>query len=125
MIRFTTKGDFNKTFKFLKKMETRDVSKILEKYGAMGVSALSAATPVDSGKTANSWDYEIVRSGDDATIHWINTNENNGVYIAVILQFGHGTRNGGYVEGIDYINPAMKPVFDKIAEEAWAEVTNS
>ena len=125
MIRFTTKGDFNKTFKFLKKMETRDVSKILEKYGAMGVSALAAATPVDSGTTAKCWGYEIVRSGDNATIYWTNTNQNKGVYIAVILQFGHGTGTGGYVQGIDYINPAIRPVFDKIAEEAWMEVVNS
>lgn len=125
MIRFTTKGDFNKTFKFLEKMKKRDVSKILEKYGQMGVSALAAATPVDSGATANSWSYEIVRKGDDATIYWTNTHQNKGVYIAVILQYGHGTGTGGYVQGRDYINPAIRPVFDKIAEEAWLEVVNS
>lgn len=125
LIRFTSKGDFNNTFRFLKKMENFKVAKILEKYANMGVSALADATPIDSGATASAWGYEIVTSGEDATIYWTNTNENKGVYIAVILQFGHGTGTGGYVVGRDYINPAMRPVFDKIAEEAWAEVTNA
>ena len=91
----------------------------------MGVSALAQATPVDSGATASSWGYEIVVSGEDATIYWTNTNQNKGVYIAVILQFGHGTGTGGYVAGRDYINPAMRPIFDKIANEAWMEVVNA
>lgn len=125
MIKITNKGDFNKTFKFLKKMEEIRVGEILEKYAKDGVSALSAATPVDSGKTASSWGYEIEVSGDTATIHWTNSNENKGVNIAVILQFGHGTGTGGYVQGRDYINPAMRPVFDRIAEEVWREVINS
>ena len=125
LIRITSKGDFNNTFRFLKKMSNFKVNKILEKYGAMGVSALAAATPVDSGLTANSWGYEISVGKEGATIHWINTNQNNGVYIAVILQYGHGTGTGGYVQGRDYINPAIRPVFDKIAEEAWMEVVNS
>ena len=125
LIRITSKGDFNNTFRFLKKMSNFKVNKILEKYGAMGVSALAAATPVDSGLTADSWGYEISVEKEGATIHWTNTNQNNGVYIAVILQYGHGTGTGGYVQGRDYINPAIRPVFDKIAEEAWMEVVNS
>ena len=125
MIRITSKGDFNNTFRFLKKMSNFKVNKILEKYGAMGVSALAAATPMDSGLTANSWGYEISVGKEGATIYWTNTNQNNGIYIAVILQYGHGTGTGGYVQGRDYINPAIRPVFDKIAEEAWMEVVNS
>lgn len=125
MIRITSKGNFDKTFRFLKKMNSFKVAKILERYGNMGVSALAAATPVDSGTTASSWSYEIVTSGEDATIYWTNDNQNKGVYIAVILQFGHGTGTGGYVQGVDYINPAIRPVFDKIAEEAWMEVVNA
>lgn len=125
LIRFTSKGDFNRTFKFLKKMDSFKVAQILEKYAGMGVSALAQATPVDSGATASSWGYEIVVSGEDATIYWTNTNQNKGVYIAVILQFGHGTGTGGYVAGRDYINPAMRPIFDKIANEAWMEVVNA
>lgn len=125
LIRITSKGDFNNTFRFLKKMSNFKVNKILDKYGAMGVSALAAATPMDSGLTANSWGYEISTTKEGATIHWTNTNQNNGVYIAVILQYGHGTGTGGYVQGRDYINPAIRPVFDKIAEEAWMEVVNS
>ena len=125
LIKLTSKGDFNKTLKFLKKMESFDVNNILERYAKEGVSALAAATPVDSGQTANSWGYEIVTKGETARIHWTNTHQNKGVYIAIILQYGHGTRNGGYVQGRDYINPAIRPVFDKIADAAWKEVVNS
>ena len=125
LIRITTKGDFNNTFKFLNKMSKFQINKILEKYGQMGVEALRSATPIDSGKTAESWGYEISVGKEGATIYWTNTNQNKGVYIAVILQYGHGTGTGGYVQGIDYINPAIRPVFDKIAEEAWLEVINS
>ena len=125
MIRITTKGDFNNTFRFLNKMSKFQINKILEKYGQMGVSALASATPVDSGTTAESWGYEISIGKEGATIYWTNTNQNKGVYIAVILQYGHGTGTGGYVQGVDYINPAIRPVFDKIAEEAWMEVVNS
>ena len=125
MIKITTKGDFNNTFRFLNKMSKFQINKILEKYGQMGVEALRSATPVDSGETAESWGYEISVRKEGATIHWTNTNQNKGVYIAVILQYGHGTGTGGYVQGIDYINPAIRPVFDKIAEEAWMEVVNS
>ena len=125
LIRITTKGDFNNTFRFLNKMSKFQINKILEKYGQMGVEALRSATPIDSGKTAESWGYEISVGKEGATIHWTNTNQNKGVYIAVILQYGHGTGTCGYVQGVDYINPAIRPVFDKIAEEAWMEVVNS
>ena len=125
MIRITTKGDFNNTFRFLNKMSKFQINKILEKYGQMGVEALRSATPVDSGKTAECWGYEISVGKEGANIYWTNTNQNKGVYIAVILQYGHGTGTGGYVQGVDYINPAIRPVFDKIAEEAWMEVVNS
>lgn len=125
LIRLTSKGDFSNTFRFLKKMDNFQITKILDKYGKMGVNALANATPLDSGKTAESWGYEISVKKEGATIHWTNTNQNNGVYIAVILQYGHGTGTGGYVQGVDYINPAIRPVFDKIVEEAWMEVVNS
>lgn len=106
-------------------MSNWKIDKILQKYGQQGVAALSAATPVESGTTANSWSYEIKTSGQSATIYWSNSNVNKGVNIAVILQFGHGTGTGGYVQGRDYINPAMRPIFDKIAEEAWMEVVKA
>lgn len=96
----------------------------LDKFGQKGVAALQAATPKDTGKTADSWTYDIVQSGDRVSIVWSNTNVNDGVNIAVILQYGHGTGNGGYVEGIDYINPAMRSIFQNIADEAWREMIN-
>ena len=125
LIRITTMGEFNNTVSFLNKMSKFQINKILEKYGQMGVEALRSATPIDSGMTAESWGYEISVGKEGASIHWTTTNHNNGVYIAVILQYGHGTGTGGYVQGIDYINPAIRPVFDKIVEEAWMEVVNS
>ena len=97
---------------------------MLVRYGREGVAALSAATPKDSGLTAASWDYEITHNGKETTIAFTNSNVRNGVNIAIILQYGHGTRNGGYVAGRDYINPAIQPIFDKMANEAWREVTN-
>lgn len=123
MITFQQKGDFSKTTKFFEKL--LNVVKLgeLDRYGRQGVEALASATPKDTGRTAESWKYEIVREKESATIRWYNTNENNGVNIAVILQYGHGTRNGGYVRGRDYINPAIQPVFDDIAETAWKEIT--
>lgn len=125
MISISQKGDFSKLTGFLERM--KNVIKIgdLDKYGREGVAALSAATPKDSGLTANSWYYEIERGKDSVSISFYNSNVNKGVPIAVILQYGHGTRNGGYVEGIDYINPAIQPIFNKIAEDAWKEVTKS
>ncbi len=125
MISFRHKGNFQKTDKFLKKAADSRYLSILEKYGNMGVSALAAATPVESGKTASSWSYEIHTSKSGAEIVWNNSNINKGVNIAIILQYGHGTGTGGYVQGRDYINPALKPIFDKLAEELWREVTTS
>ena len=97
---------------------------MLERYGQAGVAALASATPKDSGLTADSWDYEITHNGKETTIASTNSNISNGVNIAIILQYGHGTKGGGYVAGRDYINPAIQPIFDKMANEAWREVTN-
>lgn len=124
MITISHKGDFKKSLKLLNKLTDFPIRNILEKYGKLGVDALSAATPVDTGKTAASWIYEIELSKDSYTITWSNTNVNKHVNIALILQQGHGTRNGGYVAGRDYINPAIQPIFDQIADEAWREVTS-
>lgn len=125
MISFRQKGDFSKFNNFLERI--KEVVKLgdLDRFGREGVEALSSATPKDSGLTASSWTYEIVRSNGSVLIQFNNTHINKGVPIAIILQYGHGTRNGGWVEGKDYINPAIQPVFDKIANEAWKEVTKS
>lgn len=123
MITFSQKGDFSKLSSYLERV--KNVIKIgnLDRFGREGVSALSSATPRDSGETANSWYYKINREKDSVSITFHNSHVNKGVNIAVILQYGHGTRNGGYVEGIDYINPAIRPIFERIAEDAWKEVT--
>ena len=123
MISFKHTGDFSKTTKFLQRAKGLDISRILETYAREGVSALASATPVESGKTASSWYYEIERSKTSATITFLNSHVNQGVPIAIILQYGHGTGTGGWVQGRDYINPAIQPIFDKIADEAWREVT--
>lgn len=124
MIRFRQKGDFSKLTKFLTKAVKGIHINNLDKYGQEGVDALASATPVDSGKTASSWYYKIEASNKKTTIHFCNSNIQNGVQIAIILQYGHGTNNGGYVVGRDYINPAMRQIFDELAERAWKEVTN-
>lgn len=123
MIKFRQKGDFSKLTRFLEK--TKEAVRLgdLDKYGREGVAALASATPVDSGLTADSWRYEITNKQGSAKITFYNTNIQNGVPIAIILQYGHGTRNGGWVQGRDYINPAIQPIFDKIVNEAWREVT--
>jgi hypothetical protein len=123
MISFRQKGDFSKLTNFLEKAKETVKLGNLDKYGRMGVAALASATPVESGLTANSWYYEIKREKGSVTISFNNSNIQNGVPIAVILQYGHGTRNGGWVQGLDYINPAVKPVFDQMANDAWREVT--
>lgn len=123
-ITFRHKGDFSKTEKFFNSLLKLDYLNVLERYGKAGVAALASATPKDSGLTAASWDYEITHNGKETTIAFTNSNVSNGVNIAIILQYGHGTRNGGYVAGRDYINPAIQPIFDKMANEAWKEVTN-
>lgn len=124
MISVSSKGDTSKTEAFLKNLSKSNYLKRFDKYGQMGVEALIAATPYDTGKTAASWDYQIVVSESAVTIEWTNDNINKNVPIAVILQYGHGTGTGGYVQGIDYINPAMQPVFDKIVDSMWKEVTS-
>lgn len=122
MITFKQKGNFKKLNNFFEKaLEVFDVGK-LDKYGKRGVDALRRATPVDTGETANSWGYEIIHEKGRATIKYYNTHIENGCNIAVILQYGHATRNGSWVEGIDYINPALKPIFKEISQEAWKEV---
>jgi hypothetical protein len=122
MITFTHKGNFNKTDKFFNRILVSDYLRIMEKYGQEGVIALTSATPVDSGETANSWDYKISRYPGGAKITWTNSHIVDGVPIAIILQYGHGTRNGGYIQGRDYINPAVRPIFDRITNEVWREV---
>lgn len=122
-IAFTHKGDWSKTQTFLNKIMHKNYLNVLARYGQMGVAALSAATPVDSGKTATSWNYEIIQNEGQTSLTFINSNINKGVNIAIILQYGHGTGTGGYVQGRDYINPAVRPVFDKLADDLWKEVT--
>lgn len=124
MIRIKHKGNFNRTEKFLTGAQKLKIRNILDRYGREGVNALASATPIDSGKTADSWDYTIEMSGGSYAIYWSNSNVNQGVSIALILQCGHGTGTGGYVQGRDYINPAIKPVFDALADAAWKEVTS-
>lgn len=121
-ISFLQRGDFRKTEKLLKKSFGKDYLPILERYANLGVDQLAAATPVDTGLTASMWGYEIIQTKDSLSIVWNNYNVQKGVNIALILQYGHGTRNGGYVVGRDYINPALRPVFDKMADAAWKEV---
>ena len=123
MISFRHKGDFSKLSKFLERAKEAVRLGDLDKYGREGVAALSSATPVDSGLTAKSWYYKIERTNGSVMISYYNSNIQNGVPIAVIIQYGHGTRNGGWVQGRDYINPAVRPIFDKIANDAWREVT--
>ena len=123
MISFTQKGDFSNLSKFLEKAKSSNKFGNLDRFGQEGVAALASATPVDTGLTSRSWYYEIKQETGSVTISFFNSNIQNGVPIAVILQYGHGTRNGGWVQGRDYINPAIQPVFDKIANNAWKEVT--
>lgn len=122
MVTISCVPKFKKTDSYLEKLKEVFHSGLLDKYGQMGIDALKDATPKDTGKTSESWIYEIKRNSNSLSIVWKNTNIVDGVPIAVILQYGHGTRNGGYVKGIDYINPAMAPIFEEIAEEAWKEV---
>lgn len=122
MISFRQKGDFRNLTSFLERAKEKNHMGILTKYAQLGVDALASATPIDSGTTADSWFYKIENDGDSAVISYHNSNVNKGVNIAIILQYGHGTGTGGYVEGRDYINPAIQPVFDQIADAAWKEV---
>lgn len=124
MVVFTHKGDFKNTERFFKGVPKIKYRQILEKYAKQGVAALASATPVDSGITAGSWDYELKVSPGSYSIAWTNSNVVDGVPIAIILQYGHGTSTGGYVQGRDYINPAIQPIFDKISESLWREVSS-
>lgn len=124
-VNFEVSGGFMKTERFLNRMKRREYLNVLDEFGRDGVQALRNATPVDSGATAEAWDYEIKRTRNYTEIVWTNSNINDGVPIAVILQYGHGTGTGGYVQGRDYINPAIRPVFDKIVEKAWKVVTSA
>ena len=124
IISYNVQGDLKKTDTFLRKLLKQDLTTLLHRYGKRGVDALAAATPVDTGKTAASWDYTVTESPGSATITWTNSNVNDGVPIALLIQYGHGTATGGYVRGKDYIKPAIQPVLDELAEALWKEVTD-
>lgn len=123
MITIESQGEWKLTRNWFDRMTKLDLALIMNQFGKEGVSALAAATPSRSGLTSKSWNYEVTRKGNNWKITWTNSNVNKGANIAVLIQYGHGTHNGGYVVGRDYINPAIRPVFDKIAQKAWKEVT--
>jgi len=125
MIVIKQSGSFKHTERFLTRASRLNIRNVLDRYGREGVNALAMATPVDSGLTASSWGYEVHVSRNTYSITWTNSNVVNGVPIAIVLQYGHTTKNGGYVQGRDYINPAIRPIFDKIANEVWKEVTQA
>ena len=122
LITFKHKGNFNKTERFFNRALRRDYLNILEKYGQMGVEALRKATPSSSGKTAESWDFGIEEGNGKVTLYWTNSNENNGVNIAILLIYGHALPNGAYVQGNDFVSPALRPIFEQIANQSWKEV---
>lgn len=124
MIKFSQKGDFSKTTRYLGRVKAASRLDILNEYGRRGVAALASATPIESGSTAQGWYYEISTNRSSSTISFNNSNVQYGVPIAIILQYGHGTGTGGWVNGRDYINPAVQPIFDELANKAWREVTN-
>ena len=125
MISVTSTGSFDKTVGFLESIRAQKMFANLERYGRIGVDALSRATPKDSGETASEWGYEVIRSKTGFEISWNNTSADDNINVALILQYGHGTGTGGYVRGRDYINPAMRPIFDQILEDVWREVMNA
>lgn len=125
MIKFRQFGNFRRTEKILKRLGDGDYLKGLEKFGEAGVEALQAATPVDTGKTASSWSYSIEKTKNGVSISWNNSNINKGLNIAVLIQYGHATGDGTYIEGVDYINPSLRPIFALIAKKAWEEVTRN
>lgn len=124
MISISSSGSFDNTLRFLTGASRLDISGILQSAAQRGVNALATATPEESGLAAASWDYEITRSGGGVTITWLNTDVENGFPVAIMLQYGYSTGTGGYVAGRDYINPAMRPIFDKIADDVWKAVTS-
>jgi hypothetical protein len=125
LLKVTTKGSFNHTMEFLQRMKRREQFKVLHKYGAIGVAALKGATPVDHGETANSWYYQIVDKPGYFAIHWLNSHHDDDgrIPVAILIQYGHATGTGGYVQGTDFINPAMRPIFERMAHDMWKEVT--
>ena len=125
MIKITQSGSFKNTDRFLKNVSKVDYRSVLNRYGQEGVDALSNATPVDSGETSYSWTYEVTYKNGQYKLEWYNTHMAGSAPVAILIQYGHATRNGGYVEGIDFINPALKPIFEKMANDAWKEVTNA
>lgn len=125
MIKIKHKGNFKNTERLFDRVKRGNYKRNLKAYAEIGVAALALATPAKTGKTASSWSYEIRDTGKEVNIYWTNSNVNKGVNIAVIIQYGHGTRNGGYVVGRDYINPAMGPIFDQIADSIWKEISDS
>lgn len=125
LISFTSKGSFERTEAFVRRMTTGEIFRALNRYGEIGRNALASATPEDSGLAANSWAFDVRNSGNRWEMVWSNTDTENGFPVAIMLQYGHGTGTGGYVRGRDYINPAIKPVFDQIADAVWKEVTRA
>jgi hypothetical protein len=125
MISFVTTRSGKRTEDYLRKLGKGDIYKSLDAQAQKGVTALASAVPKDSGLAADSWSYEIERSGRSVTIKWLNTDIENGFPVAIMLQYGHGTGTGGYVQGMDYINPAMRPIFDSIADQVWKAVTSA
>ena len=123
MIKFSVRGDWKNTLDYLSKDHMANIDNLLDEYAKKGVEALSAATPVRTGKTASSWSYNIYKKHNGAIIEWVNTNSHKGKNIAILIQYGHGTGWGGYVPGIDYINPALRPIFDELTGVVWKEVT--
>lgn len=123
MVTFKVSGSYSKTKKFLKNASKMDIRAVLDKYGKKGVEALRKATPKDTGKTSESWSYEIQNGPNGPVLYWKNSNRVDGVLIALIIQYGHGTRQGAYIQGKDYINPAIRPIFNDFAKNAWKEVT--
>lgn len=124
MITFESKGNFEKTDAFFKRMSNKEIFKSLNKYGAEGVKALASATPSESGETASAWSYEVVRDSRSWSIIWSNSHVVDGTPVVILLQYGHGTGTGGYVEGQDFINPALQPIFDRISADVWKVVTS-
>lgn len=122
MIKFKHRGRFEKSDRFLTKNKKLNIRHLLDRYGSIGVELLSANTPKDTGLTASSWSYKIIQSNGSSAIQWTNSNVSGGYHIALLLQYGHGTRHGAYVQGIDYINPALRDVFKQLADEVWKEV---
>lgn len=125
MISITGSGSFDKTVAWLKKMQRLDIGAIAQAGAQRGVRALSAATPRDSSRAANSWSSEVKKTKNSTTITWTNSDVENGFPVVIMLQYGHGTGTGGYIQGFDFINPAIRPIFEEIANDVWKAVTST